>query len=195
MNKKNIFKINMELKLYMVLLGGKPKGRHTEQHDVFFGIATSLKELIPHFNAFWPEAKGKMHVDGWREIKNVNGYQVTIAPKSTLNETSTAQLFFINLGGYKKDKFEEFHYKLVIAEEDVSKAIKVAKETAFYKHTHIEGAPSHVDDKYGIDVDDTYKVADILPENMKEKLEIYLKLSNSTKVDPLHLGYFKFENL
>lgn len=179
----------------MVLLGGKPKGRHTEQHDVFFGIATSLKELIPHFNTFWTEAKGKMHVDGWREIKNVNGYQVTIAPKHTINKMSNAQLFFINLGGYKKDEFEEFHYKLLIAEEDISKAIKVAKETAFFKHTHFEGAPSHVDDKYGIDVDDTYKVADILPENMKENFEIHLNLSNSTDVDPLHLGYFKFENL
>jgi hypothetical protein len=185
----------MELKLYMVLLGGKPTGRHTEQHDVFFGIATSLNELIPHFNTFWPEAKGKMHVDGWREINNVNGYQVTIAPKTTLNETSTAQLFFINLGGYKKDEFEEFHYKLVIAEEDISKAIKVAKETAFYKHTHIEGAPSHVDDRYGIDVDDLYKIEDILPMDMKNKYTIHLIQKDHIPKDPIHLGYFKFENL
>jgi len=185
----------MELKLYMVLLGGKPKGRHTEQHDVFFGIASSLKALIPDFNAFWPEAKGKMHVDGWQEINNVNGYEVSVIPKSEANEASAAQLFFINLGGYKQDEFEEFHYKLAIAAPDISKAIKIAKETAFYKHTHIEGAASHVDDKYGIDVDDTYKVADILPENMKEKYEIHLKLSNTNTVDPMHLGYFKFENL
>ncbi|MEN9701164.1 MAG: hypothetical protein RIR55_479 [Bacteroidota bacterium] len=185
----------MELKLYMVLLGGKPKGRHTEQHDVFFGIASSLKELVPDFNAFWPEAKGKMHVDGWREIKNVNGYELSVIPKSEGNEPSAALLFFINLGGYKQDEFEEFHYKLAIAAPDISKAIKMAKETAFYKHTHIEGAASHVDDNYGIDVDDTYKVEDILPEIMKEKYEIHLKLSNSNQVDPMHLGYFKFENL
>jgi Domain of Unknown Function (DUF1543) len=179
----------------MVLLGGKPKGRHTEQHDVFFGIANSLNELIPDFNYFWPEAKGKMHVDGWREIKNVNGYEVSVIPKSEENEPSAAQLFFINLGGYKKDEFEEFHYKLAIAALDISKAIKIAKETAFYKHTHMEGDTSHVDDKYGIDVDDTYKIADVLPENMKKKYEIHLKLSNTSTVDPMHLGYFKFENL
>ncbi|MGN6440105.1 MAG: DUF1543 domain-containing protein [Agriterribacter sp.] len=31
----------------MLLLGCKPAGRHTEQHDVFFGIGASLKDLIP----------------------------------------------------------------------------------------------------------------------------------------------------
>jgi hypothetical protein len=185
----------MELKLFMVLLGSKPSGRHTEQHDVFFGIAHTIKDLIPHFNKFWPEAKGKMHVDGWREIKNVNGYDVTIIPKTNDNVANDVQLFFINLGGYKKNEFEEFHYKLIIAAEDLSKAIKLAKETAFYKHTHFEGATSHVDDKYGIDVDDTYKVADILPNSMLEEYEIQLTPNNTLQEDAMHLGYFKFEKL
>ena len=42
------------LKLYMVMLGCTPKGRFTEQHDIFFGIGNSLKELIPNMKAFWP---------------------------------------------------------------------------------------------------------------------------------------------
>jgi hypothetical protein len=42
----------------MVLLGGKPKGTQTEQHDMFFGIAKTLKDLIPQFNQFSPESKG-----------------------------------------------------------------------------------------------------------------------------------------
>ena len=185
----------MELKLYMVLLGGKPTGRHTEQHDVFFGIASSLKELIPAFNHFWPEAKGKMHVDGWSNLKNVNGYEVSIIPKLAIQEPTTPQLFFINLGGYKKDEFDEFHYKLVIAETALSKAIKLAKETAFFKHTHFEGAPSHIDDKYGIDVDDIYKIEDILPLSMKEAYSIQLTKTNNGEPNEIHLGYFKLENL
>ena len=40
--------------------------------------------------------------------------------------------------------------------------IKVAKATTFYKHFSFEGATSHIDDKYGIDVDDIYNVNDIL---------------------------------
>ena len=47
--------------LYMIMLGCTPKGRFTEQHDIFFGIGTSIKELVPDMKAFWPEAKGKIY--------------------------------------------------------------------------------------------------------------------------------------
>jgi hypothetical protein len=185
----------MKMKLFMVLLGCKPEGRHTEQHDVFFGIAPALKDLIPSFKAFWPEAKGKIHVDGWREVNVANGYQVVIAPKDEKNEASSGELYFINLGGYKKGEFEEFHYKLVIAANELSKAIQIAKDTAFYKHTHFEGANSHVDDKYGIDVDDIYTIEEILAPEFKNNYSIHLNLTNALVEDPLHLGYFKLENL
>ena len=61
-------------KLFMVLIGCKPEGRHTEQHDIFFGVATSMKELLPQIIAFWPEAKGDLHIDGWREVNQVDGF-------------------------------------------------------------------------------------------------------------------------
>ena len=61
-------------KLFMVLLGCIPKGRVTEQHDVFFGIAENMRELIPQMNRFWPEANGKLHIDVWREITTVDGF-------------------------------------------------------------------------------------------------------------------------
>lgn len=185
----------MALKLYMVLLGAKPKGRHTEQHDLFFGIAESLKELIPQFNQFWPEAKGKMHVDGFREVNQVDGQQIQIVPRGSQATETSRQLFFINLGGYKKDEFEEFHYKMVIAATDKAAAIQQAKQTAFFKHTHFEGANSHVDDKYGIDVDDFYTIDEILPAATKVQYAIELSPILQEQKDQLHLGYFKFDSL
>lgn len=185
----------MALKLYMVLLGGKPKGRHTEQHDIFFGIAESLKELIPQFNHFWPEAKGRMHVDGFREVNQVDGQQITIVPRGDVKSQANHQLFFINLGGYKKDELEEFHYKMVVAATDKANAIKQAKQTAFFKHTHFEGASSHVDDKYGVDVDDLYTIDEILPAATKEQYAIELHPIKEAHSDELHLGYFKFDSL
>ena len=65
-------------KLYMLLLGSKAPKRNVEQHDYFFGIANSLKELVPQIKAFWPEAGNSIHVDGWREVNNVDGYQVKV---------------------------------------------------------------------------------------------------------------------
>jgi Domain of Unknown Function (DUF1543) len=179
-------------KLFMLLIGCKPKGRHTEQHDVFFGIGENVKELIPQVLDFWPEANGKLHFDGWQEVNNVDGYTVTIARKEEVEPQSEAQLFFINLGGYKPNEFEEFHYKMLAAATEKAEAINRSKRTAFYKHTTFEGATSHIDDKYGVDVDDMYAIEDILDAATKDKYRIVLKQhAGALPEDEMHLGYFK----
>ena len=70
-----------ENKLYMIMLGCRPEGRYTEQHDIFFGIATSLKGLIPNMKKFWPEAKGRIHIDAWREVSSVDNHLIEIVSK------------------------------------------------------------------------------------------------------------------
>jgi len=180
----------------MVMVGCRPKGRHTEQHDVFFGIAASIKDLVPALINFWPEAKGNMHVDAWQEITQVEEFAVEVCLKEQIvSEEKSKQLFFLNLGGYKKDEFEEFHYKMVVVASAKDEAIKKAKESAFYKHTGFKGAPSHIDDKFGVDVDDVFEIKEILPETVKEKYTIRLIKSTSPKQDDLHLGYFKLNKL
>src|SRR5471030_220176 len=96
-----------DLKLYMLLIGCTPPGRHTEQHDVFFCIGTSMKGLIPDIIDFWPEAEGQMHVDGWREVNLVDGYEIKVVDRNADNTAKERQLFFINLGGYKQGVFDE----------------------------------------------------------------------------------------
>jgi hypothetical protein len=104
-------------------------------------------------------------------------------------------LFFINLGGYKKDEFEEFHYKMVVAAAEKSTAIKAAKQTAFFKHTHFDGANSHIDDEYGIDVDDVYRIEEVLSPSTLAQYQIILTDTMAEKQDELHLGYFKLSRL
>jgi len=185
------------LKLFMVLLGCKPAGRHTEQHDVFFGIAATIQELVPQMIHFWPEAADKMHVDGWREVNNVDGFQVIVEPLTGQGPSPTApRLFFLNLGGYKEHEFEEYHYKMLATATDKSIAIQKAKQTAFYKHTGFTGAPSHIDDKYGVDVDDVYAIEDVLPPAVKQQYHITLKPPVlPLPEDVLYLGYYKLNNL
>ena len=181
----------MALKLFMVLVGCKPKGRHTEQHDVFFGIATSMKALMPQVLDFWPEADGDLHIDAWREVTKVGTQTIKVVDRNTAVEAQSHQLYFINLGGYKQNEFEEFHYKLLVASSDKSAAIKEAKQTAFFKHTHFEGAKSHIDDKYGVYVDDIYKIEDILSPSLKSTYALVLTDSTEEVEDQLHMGYFK----
>ncbi len=174
----------------MLLIGCTPEGRNIEQHDIFFGIGNSVKDIIPDVITFWPEAKGKLHVDAWREVTNVNGFSVTVIPHQNID--NLAKLFFINLGGYKQNEFEEFHYKMIVAAVDKGEAVRQAKNTAFYKHTGFKGADSHIDDKYGVDVDDLFEIADILPAEIKILYSLLITQgTDALAVDQLHLGYFK----
>lgn len=172
----------------MLLLGCRPKGRLTEQHDIFFGIANNLKELIPDINASWPEARNNIHIDAWREVNYVDGYAVDITERVN-EEVSAAKLFFINLGGYKQGEFEEYHYKMLVAAPDKDEAIKISKQTSFFKHNGFKGATAHVDDKYGIDVDDLYEIKDILQNKYKARYSIVLRPATDSIEDELQLGY------
>lgn len=188
-----------DVTLFMLLLGCTPKGRHIEQHDIFFGIAGNIKELIPDIISFWPEAEGDIHIDAWRAIKYVESYRVTVKERAgeiiTGDGNPTNKLFFINLGGYKENEFEEFHYKMIAVGGNKGLAIQQAKETAFYKHTGFKGAESHIDDKYGIDVDDVYAIEDILPPGLKEKYNIDIAEALAGIPDTLHLGYYMLHKL
>lgn len=183
-----------ELKLYMILLGCRPKGRLTEQHDIFFGIAENLKELIPFIKDFWPEIKGEIHIDAWREVKRVNGYSIRVVERAKETK-SDLNLFFLNLGGYKADEFDEFHYKLLAVAKTSGEAIKEAKQTVFYKHTGFKGATSHIDDKYGIDIDDVFTVKEVLPAHFKEMYALEIIEESQKDEDNMHLGYLPLKNI
>jgi hypothetical protein len=186
---------NQPLKLFMLLLGCKPPGRHVEQHDVFFGIARSLNELVPEIKAFWPEPQ-KIHIDAWREVNAIEGYKVGILQYDEWTRAGNKdKLFFINLGGYLENKFEEQHYIVLTVKPDRAAAFKAAKQTAFFQHNTTEGANSHIDDKYGIDVDDIYEIEDILSPLQKEKYRVSLSLADHLREDEIHLGYLKLSML
>jgi hypothetical protein len=184
------------LKLYMLLLGASPPSRHTEQHDIFFCIGENLASLIPAIKKFWPEAKEKVHIDAWREVTQVNGYTIKVnARNNEDNAPADQRLFFINLGGYKKDEFDEFHYKMIVVAPEKGEAVRQSKQTAFFKHMGFKGATSHIDDKYGVDVDDLFEINDILPADQKKLYTIQLLPSTEEIIDEIHLGYFKLDKL
>src|ERR1700683_3662101 len=100
-------------RLLMVLVGCLPAGRYTEQHDIFFGIGKEPKDLVGPLKSFWPEAKGRLHIDAWREVTRVDGFCIEVRSMDRQEDRSAEldeRLFFINLGGYKTKEFDEFHY-------------------------------------------------------------------------------------
>ncbi|MBC5991985.1 DUF1543 domain-containing protein [Pontibacter cellulosilyticus] len=185
-------------KLFMLMLGGRPPGRNTEQHDMFFGIGETMKDLVPAIKTFWPEAKNNLHVDAWREVNFVDGYAVKVVPRQqseSINVEGPDKLFFLNLGGYKPGEFDEFHYKMLVVAPDMADATTQARRSAFYKHTGFKGAASHIDDKYGVDVDDMQLVKEMLPEEIKQQYSILLSPITELPEDEIHLGYFQLHKL
>lgn len=185
------------LKLFMLLLGSKAKQRNVEQHDYFFGIAANLKELVPEIKAFWPEAGDSIHIDGWREVNKVENFSIRVVlQKDTSIQHNLKKLFFINLGGYQENKLEEQHYTVLTVQEDRTQAILYAKQTVFFKTNTLKGsANSHIDEKYGIDVDDIYRIEDILTPQQKAKYHIQIEPSLNQEEDKVHLGYLRLHKI
>lgn len=180
----------------MCLIGCKPEGRHIEQHDIFFGIAGTAAELVGQMEAFWPDG-GRLHLDAWRKVSCVNGIRVEVRERSGSmpggRRPPGYQLYFINLGGYQARTFEELHYKLITVQPDKAGAIQAAKASGFYQKAN----GSHVDDQYGVDIDDLYNVEDILPVALKNKYALWFSElpQSGEREDDWRIGYTKMEHL
>ena len=191
------------LTLYMVQLGGRPKGRLIEQHEIFFGVANQVNELIVDINNHWSEVKNKWHIDSYRAITRVDNYTIRLVESSQqVENTNDLKLFFINLGGYQQGSFEEFHYKLLIVADSQADAIKKAKQSEFYKQFTYKdkespfNAASHIDDKFEVDIDDIYNVNGLIP-NVRLLIEPITNDNNefANTDDKEYVGYLSIKNL
>ncbi|WP_296190048.1 MULTISPECIES: DUF1543 domain-containing protein [unclassified Psychrobacter] len=191
------------LTLFMVQLGGRPKGRLIEQHDIFFGVANQVSELIEDINQHWPEVKNKWHIDSYRAISKVDNYAIKLVESSNqVQSANDLKLFFINLGGYQRGSFEEFHYKLLIVAATQADAIKQAKQSEFYKaFTYKDkespfNAASHIDDKFEVDIDDIYNVNDLI-SNVRLLIEPITNERHELVYadDKEYVGYLSIKNL
>jgi len=182
----------LDMKLFMILIGCKPKNRRTEQHDIFFGIGNELKDFVEPIREFWPEADGKIHIDAYRVVHKIGEYEINVVDKGqAVNQEQPLKLFFVNLGGYKPNEFDEFHYKELIVAANLAKATEKAKRTVFWKHH----SSAHIDDKYGLDVDDIYEIEDLLTAQDKEKFAIQISARAGLDDDLIANGYFKLSAL
>ena len=189
--------------LFMVQLVGRPKGRLIEQHDMFFGVANQVSELIEDINHHWPEVKNKWHIDSYRAITKVGNHSIKLVESAIRDSNNGLKLFFINLGGYQQGSFEEFHYKLLIVAATQADAVKQAKQSAFYKEFTFKDkdspfdAASHIDDKFAVDIDDIYNVNDLI-SNLQILIEPIAHDSHelaNTDDDKKYVGYLSIKNL
>ena len=166
-------------------------------------MAKQVSELIDDINHHWPEVKNKWHIDSYRAISKVDNYAIKLVESSSQVECgSDLKLFFINLGGYQRGSFEEFHYKLLIVAATQADAIKQTKQSKFYKQFTFKdkaspfNAASHIDDKFEVDIDDIYNVNNLI-SNVQLLIEPMANDSHElvNADDKEYVGYLSIKNL
>ncbi len=137
-----------KLKLFVVLLGGRPDGVTIEQHNVLFGIAGELEDLYGAIKRFWPAVR-KIHIDAYICVEQVGDYDVVICEKSevpNLTDLETEKkLFFVNLGFYREEEFGERHMVIldVASSED---EVKTTLKNHFKLTNDVTKSQIHIDD-------------------------------------------------
>ena len=130
------------------------------------------------------------------KVTCVDGFTIEVVSQEEKPEQEE-QLFFLNLGGYKEGEFEEYQYKSLVVAKTKGKAIRKAKQTTFYKHCSIakKCGESHIDDKYGVDVDDIHNIEDILSDKFKSQFRLKITKTNEISEDEKHIGYLKIDKI
>jgi hypothetical protein len=123
--------------LYMISLGGKVKGCNLEVHDVQFVAANHVDESVELLKNNWYGLADKLHMDSYKVINGADGYAVRLTQEKP---ESNKHLFFVHLGGYKKDSTQELHdVGLFIGE-----TLQEVKERAL-KEMRVADIENHVD--------------------------------------------------
>ena len=105
------------MKLFAVFTGRSHPRANIELHDLRFVAGESLEATIPTLRAAWWGKPSSLHIDGYAELTEVDGWQVDLMP-GPAPETSARALWFVNLGGYTPGLFGEQHNYLFLAGSD-----------------------------------------------------------------------------
>ena len=162
------------MKLFSVFLGGRAKKCNTELHDVVFTCGETIKDTYYDLLDKWFGFPDRLHIDSWVEISIIDGYKVTLKQEKS---QSLNKLYFINLGAYDSNKFEELHEsKFMVGVEENTIKNKAKKSLLVGMHQ------VHTDDLY--DVDDCIEIIKVS--------NLYVHLEKTDKVEKLKFnnGYF-----
>ena len=151
----------MNLSLFIVVLGGRSLKSNIEIHDVRWVIGESLEDTFPQLRKQWIGKMRGLHIDSYKRIKYVDGYEIVISKSNKDNldpvNIENLTLWFVNLGGYNPKKmYEEHEFNLIVAK----KAIEAKKKAKKYWETNLKN--KHNDDYSGINyleqVDDLHSI-------------------------------------
>jgi hypothetical protein len=93
------------MKLFMFYIGGDCGNSNIELHDVRFSAGDTAEACHDDLRRQWWGNPKSLHLDCWGAVEQADGYDVMLMPPRS--ENSLDKLFFLNLGGYDPEHFEE----------------------------------------------------------------------------------------
>ena len=94
----------MDLSLYIVVLGGRSLKSNIELHDVRWVLGQTIEDTFPELRKQWFGKISGLHIDSYKCIKYVDGYEIVLSKYNKDNLISPKiedlKLWFVNLGGY-----------------------------------------------------------------------------------------------
>ena len=175
-------------KLFLVVLGGRVKNCHVEQHDVRWVIGQRIEETIPTLKNEWIGLRSGLHIDSYRWIKRIDGHRVTVIntpPSQKINDEK--KLWFVNLGAYSALSMAEQHQFGLVVAKNPQQAKASARRRWLTGMTKI-----HKDDLHSISQSPT--MDDLLPIHGNGQWSVELTQEN-VEIDhhqhPDWYGYWK----
>ena len=165
------------MKLFSVFLGGRANNCNTELHDVVFTLGEKIEDTYLDLLGKWFGLPDRLHIDSWVDINIVEGYKIHLSKEK---KKSNKKLYFVNLGAYEKNRFEELHESKFMVDVNKINVKKRAKELLLIGKEQV-----HLDDLY--DVDDCIeikKVSGYYINLEKTPTEKNLKFNNGYKPIP-----------
>lgn len=185
-------------KLLAVYLWGKGPGALMEQHDMRFAVAKNIIECFEQLEK-QPDAPfgGKFHVDGYVELKYVDGYEIVLVKENIQDQL--LKLFVVNVGFYHPQKLGEFHELYFSVAQDSGqakqKALKQLRDEL--GGGDVSAFTPHKDNLYGVagELDGLYDVDDCAHIQIPDRGIQFVPTDKTQNFDPLRQGFWHKEAL
>jgi hypothetical protein len=143
------------MQLFLVVLGGRSRGCHIEQHDVRFVAGERIDDTLPELRRQWFGLQRGLHLDSWMGIERVEGWRVELRREPF---SGPMRLWFVNVGAYDPACMAELHaFGLFVATSARSAAAR-AKQRLL-----VGAAQQHKDDVCSVGLDDVLTIEELGP--------------------------------
>ena len=171
----------MNFSLFIVVLGGRSLKSNIEIHDVRWVLGETIEDTFPELRKQWLGKKSGLHIDSYKCVKYVDGYEIVISKSNEDNlicqNIEDSKLWFVNLGGYNPKKmYEEHEFHLIVAKkanEAKNKAKKNWESNLKKKHNDDYSAINYleqIDDLHPIRINNCEISLTSDPEERSDKL-------------------------